>query len=74
LRYKGYFNRDHIWLAADNAPLVTFRFRSGFMLWSEPGTWGEVEAHPPAAVPELDLLIALGWYLKIAPPGPASVP
>jgi hypothetical protein len=58
-KYREFFDRT--WLAADNAPLVTFKMTHGFK-----GISSEVEVHPPgAALPELDLLITLGWYLAI---------
>jgi hypothetical protein len=72
LRYWGSFDPVRLWLAADNAPLVTFRTRPGFMASME--QWGEVLVHAPATAPELDLLITLGWYLTVAPPTPASFP
>ena len=61
----GFFTTYCRWLAADNTPLVTASVRERFMT---PPTGGDVEVHPPAAVlPELDLLIALGWYFALGP-------
>jgi hypothetical protein len=75
LRYQEFLPPVHIWVAADNAPLVTFRMRSDFMWRTElEQIWGEVLVHSPATAPELDLLITLGWYLIVAPPSPASFP
>ena len=62
----GFFTTHYRWRAADNTPLVTASARQRFM---SPPTGSDVEVHPPsAALPELDLLITLGWYLTLAPP------
>jgi hypothetical protein len=62
----GWFTTYYRWRAADNTPLVTASVRERFM---SPPTGSDVEVHPPsAALPELDLLITLGWYLRLAPP------
>jgi hypothetical protein len=57
----GVFTISYRWLGG--APLITASLRQPFMT---PSTGGDVEVHPPAAaLPELDLLIALGLYFAL---------
>ena len=66
LKSWGFFTAHFRWLAADNTSLVTASVRHRFMT---PPRGGDVEVHAPAAaLPELDLLITLGWYFALAPP------
>lgn len=65
LRYlwkrSGFWSIKRAWTTMDGMPLLSFKMRPGFLK-----TGGEVEIQPIAAdLPELALLVTLGWYLVI---------
>jgi hypothetical protein len=58
---NGFWGTKRAWTAVDGVPLLGFKARPGFLK-----TGGEVEIYPlAAALPELALLVTLGWYLVV---------
>jgi hypothetical protein len=61
----GYWRVQRHWQTADGAPLVSIKAEQGLLSFRK-GIGGEVEVQAPdAALPELGLLIAPGWYLVV---------
>jgi hypothetical protein len=61
-RERSWTVEAHWGLTADGSPLVSFKAERRFLK----GVQGKVEVQTPAAaLPELDLLITLGWYLVV---------
>jgi hypothetical protein len=66
---QGFWGVKRVWATLDGVPLLSFKVRSGFVK-----TGGEVEIHPIAAdLPELALLMTLGWYLVVMEARDAAV-
>jgi hypothetical protein len=64
----------HEWLTADGTALLNFTFNAVGGPFMQTRIEGKAEVCPPgAALPELDLLIMLGWYLSLAPRGVRDV-
>jgi hypothetical protein len=60
-RRNGFWGIKRVWTTPEGEPLLNFTTRQGFLK-----TGGEVEIAPlAAALPELALLVTLGWYLVI---------
>src|ERR1051326_5722734 len=60
-RRQGFWGIRRVWVTADGVQLLSFKARQGFLK-----TGGEVEVLAFAAdLPELALLVSLGWYLVI---------
>ena len=60
-RRSGFWGIKRHWTTPDGVPLLSLKARSGLMK-----TGGELEIAPLAAdLPELALLVTLGWYLVI---------
>ncbi len=58
---NGFWGIKRVWSTVEGVPLVSLKARSGFLK-----TGGEVAIQPfAAALPELALLVTLGWYLVI---------
>jgi hypothetical protein len=66
---NGFWGIKRVWTTMDGVPLLSFKTRPGFLKTS-----GEVEIDPLAAdLPELALLVSLGWYLLIMETRDAAV-
>ncbi len=58
---RGFWGIKRDWVTADGVPLLSFKTKSGLIK-----TGGEVGVQPfAAALPELALLVTLGWYLVV---------
>jgi hypothetical protein len=57
----GFWGSRRAWTTAEGVPLLSIKTRSGFLKMG-----AEVEIQPfAAALPELALLMTLGWYLAV---------